>query len=524
MKKIYIYFLTIFLALICPSLTFADGGMMIWPPSVHLDQSAQNAIVAWNKNEEKIMLSINIESSGSSTVLRVIPLPSNPSEIIEGEFESFEKLVEIMNEKIDDVRDGHLGAPAEWKNQAASGGVEITFQEKIGAHDITVVKVNDLDCFLDWVENFAEEKGLQKTDLEIECEKYHYSTCPESCIKTCTPSVCSPEGECTADCDGVGSCRNKIQKKEISSEFKEGVENYLKKDIKYFVFDVIEAGQEKESIKPLIYNFKTDYLYFPILISGISEISESRTEINLFLVTEEETEFANVPYGYHRSNWFNHYGYPVELTKEELEEVSIEIADLFEDGASVRKTSVYAKLKDLDRDLMLFPSSFWDDGLAMGNTGREIKAMQQMLINEGLWNSNVGATGYFGTITKTALSEFQDTYLKSKTGSFDSETKDYFKSLAVSVQQAEQKVKNFGRDLAIGMSGEDVKMLQEILIEEGVWERPDIAATGYFGPVTKAAVIRYQEKHFSDVLKPVNLTKGTGFVGASTRAQLGKSN
>ena len=74
------------------------------------------------------------------------------------------------------------------------------------------------------------------------------------------------------------------------------------------------------------------------------------------------------------------------------------------------------------------------------------------------------------------------------------------------------------------MRGEDVKMLQEILIEEGVWERPDISATGYFGSVTKAAVIRHQEKHFSDVLKPVNLTKGTGFVGGSTRAQLGKSN
>ena len=117
MKKIYIYCVTIFLALICPGLTFADGGMMVWPPSVHLDQSAQNAIVAWNNDQEKIMLSISIEGSGSSTALRVIPLPSNPSEIKEGEFESFEKLVEIMNEKIDDARDGHLGAPAEGKRQ-----------------------------------------------------------------------------------------------------------------------------------------------------------------------------------------------------------------------------------------------------------------------------------------------------------------------------------------------------------------------------------------------------------------------
>ena len=70
------------------------------------------------------------------------------------------------------------------------------------------------------------------------------------------------------------------------------------------------------------------------------------------------------------------------------------------------------------------------------------------------------------------------------------------------------------------MRGDDVEGLQKILIEEGVWNRLDIGATGYFGSITREAVIKFQEKHASDVLTPLGLTKGTGFVGPSTRSYL----
>src|SRR3989344_1736012 len=44
--------------------------------------------------------------------------------------------------------------------------------------------------------------------------------------------------------------------------------------------------------------------------------------------------------------------------------------------------------------------------------------------------------------------------------------------------------------------------------------------TNYFGPLTKNAVIRFQELYKNEVLTPIGLLRGTGYVGAMTRNKL----
>ena len=75
-------------------------------------------------------------------------------------------------------------------------------------------------------------------------------------------------------------------------------------------------------------------------------------------------------------------------------------------------------------------------------------------------------------------------------------------------------------DLFFSKQGEQVKCLQAFLASQGKDIYPTALVTGYFGPLTKIAVIRFQEKYRVDILTPFNLFAGNGYVGALTRAKI----
>lgn len=75
----------------------------------------------------------------------------------------------------------------------------------------------------------------------------------------------------------------------------------------------------------------------------------------------------------------------------------------------------------------------------------------------------------------------------------------------------------FTKDMKLGDRGEEVKALQECLIYLGLLKAG--LNTGYFGPITKNAVIKFQESQ-PELLKKAGITHGTGLVRSITRGFL----
>jgi peptidoglycan hydrolase-like protein with peptidoglycan-binding domain len=91
---------------------------------------------------------------------------------------------------------------------------------------------------------------------------------------------------------------------------------------------------------------------------------------------------------------------------------------------------------------------------------------------------------------------------------------------------ARAAVKNYScgainADLFFGVENyAQVVCLQEFLKNQGSAIYPGGVISGRFLAETAAAVVRFQEKYAGQILAPLGLKSGTGYVGASTRAKI----
>ncbi|AFY33758.1 peptidoglycan-binding protein [Calothrix sp. PCC 7507] len=127
----------------------------------------------------------------------------------------------------------------------------------------------------------------------------------------------------------------------------------------------------------------------------------------------------------------------------------------------------------------------------------QVRELQQHLQDLGYLKAN--ATGYFGSLTQDALIRFQRDYRLSADGMANAQALDALRQVSVN-RNANQPEPNYlptdtqnrpeKNYLTIGDSGENVKALQERLLQIGFFNaNPD----GYFGENTRSYVYAFQQ-------------------------------
>jgi hypothetical protein len=149
--------------------------------------------------------------------------------------------------------------------------------------------------------------------------------------------------------------------------------------------------------------------------------------------------------------------------------------------------------------------------LTYGSTGPSVISLQDSLITYGYLAPSYN-TGYYGNLTKVAVAKYLSATSRTLTSS-------------VIASPITTSIPLFTRTLTLGSTGSDVKNLQIFLNDHGFTistsgnGSPNHEST-YFGPATKAAVIKFQDAYAKEILTPYGLTKGTGIFGTETREEV----
>ncbi|MDE6020515.1 MAG: peptidoglycan-binding protein [Ruminococcus sp.] len=206
------------------------------------------------------------------------------------------------------------------------------------------------------------------------------------------------------------------------------------------------------------------------------------------------------------------YDYATEDAVRKFQEIfNLEPTGIVNDATWNKITYIFTSVKKLselnseglreDETSKQFP-----DTLRIGMQGDNIRKLQYFLAVIGAYYEAVlpvDITGYFGQETEASVKSFQQVFGLPQTGIVERATasdlyKAYF-GILESQPEPDADIGNVvlfpGVSLKEGNSSEAVRLLQTYLsyIHQTYPEINDVSATGYFGPVTKAAVIAFQK-------------------------------
>lgn len=195
------------LLMFCASgVAYADMGQIHASPAM-VSESSQKAIILHNGTEEVLILGTDLRADRKTGIIRFIPFPSVPH---------FELAPEdVFGQATDLLKKYNLQfLMASKGGGTAAQPVELLLQKKLGAHDMTLIKVNDPQEVRAWVNGYFERRKLPTLERYEEAERI--------------------------------------------------IADYVDRGLAYFVFDYVELTEETRFIEPVLYRFASRELYYPL--------------------------------------------------------------------------------------------------------------------------------------------------------------------------------------------------------------------------------------------------------------------
>jgi hypothetical protein len=275
----------------------ADRGAIPFRPEVTIFEPTQRALIAWNGQEEILILSTDLRASRATKVLEVMPFPAEPR-VTKGDVAVFRRAVKLINSKI--VHPRFEATAVQGPNRAAADSPppgEITFHERIGAHDVAVARVLNSDGFVEWVNGFLK--------------------------------------------------RASVENPVIPARLRSVVQEYLDDGFRWFAFDVVALENQFKTLEALQYRFPTSALFYPVKISR-SNRGETSMELLVLSPTLLRT-FTGIPL-----NQIQLRHEPVSLTSAEVRSLDREMDELLghREDMKLRIWLVEGDFSSFDRDII----------------------------------------------------------------------------------------------------------------------------------------------------------------------------
>jgi hypothetical protein len=191
------------------------GRILVGDQGVKVEETAQKAIILHNRTDEVLILGTEIGASGAASILRFIPFPSEPAASLAAPG-AFDRLAEVVTKYR--LRFQSRAMTKGGADAGKSDGVAVVSAARLGAHDLTTIKVNDVAAFRAWVRDYAARHGLRVND----------SYPAEEAI----------------------------------------VADYVKRGLTYFVLDRVELSGETRFVDPIAFRFSSAQLYYPLVTSN----------------------------------------------------------------------------------------------------------------------------------------------------------------------------------------------------------------------------------------------------------------